>query len=350
MGVVGTVQKVFYSDGKTFPSAYNELRFAQRSQEYDFYFQDDWRISPRLTLNLGLRYEFNTVPVDLSGLQTVNDKPLDSPSGDVSLLPAGPGTGRSWYRNDYRNFAPVVSFAWTPRGDNKTSIRGGYRIAYNRLIDWILNVVEQNQPGTTRTAILRPNPVTATIRASDPIVQTLIARLSDGIVGQPVQRIPPADRSSTPLLFDPNLRTPYVNQWNFSVQRQILRDTVFEVAYVGNEGAHLFQMLNANQASVTPEFLSSFKTAQTGVRTGTVGKLLDTYGPAAPSSITSLLANNDVGNFITAVDTGVFNGVVGGRLVAGRAGTGVFPQSAILRRRAWGAPARPVVTTHCKSP
>src|SRR2546425_9647741 len=83
----------------------------------------------------------------------------------------------------------------------------------------------QNQPGTTRTSIIRPNSSAsstnpATVRASDAAIQTLVSQLPSGIVGQPVQRISLPDRSSTPLLFDPNLRTPYVQQWNFSIQRE----------------------------------------------------------------------------------------------------------------------------------
>src|SRR5262249_49511221 len=120
MGVVGTVQKVYYSNGTSFPSADNELKFLQRLREYNFYFQDDWRVGAKLTVNLGPRSEFNGVPFDPSGLQVGNDKPLNSPSGDVALLPAGPGTGRLWYKNDYTNFAPVVGFAWSPFGDSKT--------------------------------------------------------------------------------------------------------------------------------------------------------------------------------------------------------------------------------------
>ena len=329
MGVVGTVRKVFYSNGKDFPSPDQELNFLQRAREYNFYFQDDWRVSRKLTLNLGLRYEYNGVPFDMSGMQVVNDKPLNSPSGDVSLLPAGPGTGRQWYNNDFNNFAPAVGFAWSPFGDNKTAVRGGYRIAYNRLVNWALNVVEQNQPGTTRTSILRPNSsASATnppaVRASDPAVQVLVAQLPDGIVGQPVQRIPPADRSSIPLLFEQNLRTPFVHQWNFSIQRQIARDTILEVAYVGNKGTHMFRMMNANQAVITPEFLASFRAAQQGTRSGPVGALLNTYGTAVPSSITTAFANNDVSSFIITVDQGVFDNVVGGRLVAAGLGQSYF--------------------------
>lgn len=324
MGVVGTVQKVFYSDGTKFPSANNELNFQQRTHEYNFYFQDDWRITPRLTINLGLRYEFNGVPYDKSGMQVVNDKPINSPSGDVALLPAGPGTSRQWYNNSYKNLAPVVSFAWTPFADGKTSFRGGYRIAYNRLVSWALNVVEQNQPGTTRTSIIRPNSTSPAVRASDPVVQTLITQLADGIVGQGVQRIPPPDRSSTPLLFDQNLRTPYVHQWNFSIQRQLFRDTILELAYVGNQGIHMFRMINANQSIVSPDFVAGFKAAQTGVRTGVVGKILDTYGASLPSSVTTFFTNNDIGGFVNSIDVGVLNNVTGGRLTAAGLSQGYF--------------------------
>jgi len=67
------------------------------------------------------RYEYNSVPFDLSGMQVVNDKPLDSRAGDVSLLPRS-GTGRLWYHNDLNNFAPAVASLDTDRS-NKTAIR-----------------------------------------------------------------------------------------------------------------------------------------------------------------------------------------------------------------------------------
>jgi hypothetical protein len=269
-------------------------------------------------------------------MQVVNDKALNSRSADVALLPAGPGTGRSWYKGDKNNFAPAVGFAWTPFGNNKTAIRGGYRIAYNRLVNWALNVVEQNQPGTTRTQILRPNSAAtatspASVRASDASVQTLVSQLPNGVVGTDVQRVVAPDRSSSPLLFDPNLVTPFVNQWNLNVQRQVGKDLVLEVAYVGNKGTHMFRMLNANQAVLTPEFLDGFRAAQRGVRTGAVGAILNTYGASLPSSITTNFANNDLSGFVTAIDTGVFNNVVGGRLTAAGLGQGYFrnPQFAI---------------------
>jgi hypothetical protein len=110
------------------------------------------------------------------------------------------------------------------------------------------------------------------------------------------QRIPAQDRSSTPLLFDPNLRTPYSNQWNLSIQRQLTRDTVLEVADVGNQGVHLFRRINANQLILTPDFIAGFKAAQGG-GARCCGKLLDTYGTTLPSSVTTFFTNNDIGGF-----------------------------------------------------
>jgi len=139
-----------------------------------------------------------------------------------------------------------------------------------------------------------------------------------------VLRISPSDRSATPLLFDPNMRTPFVNQWNFSIQRQILKDMVLEVAYVGNKGTHMFRMMNANQATITPEFLSSFKAAQPGPAPGPSASCSTLFGTTLPSNITTRLTNSDVATLITAVDTGVFNNVVGGRLTAAGLGQGYF--------------------------
>src|SRR5204863_7430524 len=129
------------------------------------------------------------------------------------------------------------------------------------------------------------------------------------------QTVSPPDRSSTPLLYDPIMRTPFVNQSNISIQRQITRDTVLEVAYVGNKGTHMFRMMNANQANISPDFIAGFKAAQGGVRTGVVGKLLDTFGTPLPSSTQVRRNNNDLSGLISAVDTHQFNGVVVVRLL-----------------------------------
>ena len=92
LGRIGRVDQVFYSNGRSFV-ALQPLTLNQRLQEYSAFVQDDWRVTPRLTLNLGLRYELNTVPYDKAGVQVAPDKPLDGSQGPVTFEPAGPGTG-----------------------------------------------------------------------------------------------------------------------------------------------------------------------------------------------------------------------------------------------------------------
>jgi len=113
MGVVGTVQKVFYSDGKNFPTADQELKFQQRAREYNFYFQDDWRVyaAPDREPGCALRVQQRA----LRSLRYAGGErqATRQPRRRRQLLPAGPGTGRLWYHNDLNNFAPAVGFSWT---------------------------------------------------------------------------------------------------------------------------------------------------------------------------------------------------------------------------------------------
>ena len=153
LGRVGRIDQVFYSAGSSTCRS-QPLTLKQRLQEYNFYLQDDWRITPKLTLNAGVRYELNTVPYDASGVQVVADRPLDGSQGPVTFLQGGPGTGRSWFKMDKNNVAPVVGLAYDVKGDGKLEMSGSYRIAYQRLVSWALNVVEQRQPATSLNQFL----------------------------------------------------------------------------------------------------------------------------------------------------------------------------------------------------
>jgi hypothetical protein len=96
-----------------------------RNWRSGIYFMDDWKVSPRLTLNLGIRYELNTVPNDPYGRL----RSLD-PNNPTQLYPA-PGTEASLYKGNHKNFAPRIGFAYRPFG-NKTVLRGGYGIYYDQ--------------------------------------------------------------------------------------------------------------------------------------------------------------------------------------------------------------------------
>ncbi len=331
LGRIGQIDQVFYSNGKEFPPGLNPLILAQRLREYNFFFQDDWRVTPRLTLNLGLRYEINSVPFDAAGVQVVNDKPLDGSQGPVTFLPAGPGTGRQWFERDNNNFAPSIGFAYDPFGNGKTSVRGSYRIAYQRLITWALNVVEQRQPATSVNQFLRA-PRDPRIGGADTIVR-LSELLQGGRLPEPqrgasitvnngiplltpptaIIRTPPHNRGEQPLLLDRSMPTPYVQQWTLGVQRELWPNTVLDVAYVGNRGVKLFRMLNVNQMDLQASgFLRDFQAAQRnlarngnanmGESTGNLGRL---FGGAIPASLNADLRNSDIGSVADALDRGV---------------------------------------------
>jgi carboxypeptidase family protein len=206
------------------------------------YIGDTWRARQNLTLNFGLRWEFVSVPKEENGL-------LALPVGGLDVLltnaqvDAASGGGRPLFNNDWNNFAPSFSFAWDPFKDGKTSVRGGYGISY--VIDNNITTLDNAASrGFTRTITL--NDVEGT--------------LSDGVqtIPTPAATFPfnirdvfeNEDPVSALFTIDPNLRTPYVQQWNLGIQREILRDTVAEVRYVGNHGIKLTRGIDINQQRI----------------------------------------------------------------------------------------------------
>ncbi len=161
-----------------------------RATEYNAYFQDDWRMHRRLTLNLGLRYEFNSVPREVNGL--IEERYRFAP--------------------DRNNFAPRMGFAWQADSSGKTVVRGGYGLYYN--------VLELSFVGLTRFNAPRIRNFAAASPPFPDLLATAQAGLPTGIV------IPQA-----------NARQPYSQHINLTVERQIFNPrTVLSVAYVGTLG------------------------------------------------------------------------------------------------------------------
>ena len=327
LGRIGKVDQVFYSNGSEFVPL-QPLTLDQRMQEYNFYVQDDWRIKPNLTLNAGIRYELNTVPYDAAGVQVAPDRPLDGSQGPVTFLQAGPGTDLQWFERDNNNFAPSIGIAWDPRSDGKMSVRANYRLAYQRLITWALNVVEQRQPATSLNQFLI-GPRDPTIAGTDqvlrlnellrqgrlPVPQSGTAlSLSDGTpqltTPASINRTPPNLRNEQPLFFEDDVVTPYMQQFIAGFQREILKNTVVEVSYVGTRGSNLFRMINVNQMDlVSNGFIADFQAAQrnlqangnpnVGESTGNFGRL---YGGTIPASAFADIRNNNVGFLADVLD------------------------------------------------
>jgi len=327
LGRIGRIDQVFYSNGQAFVPL-QPLTLDQRIGEYNFYIQDDWRVRHNLTLNAGLRYELNSVPYDAAGVQVVPDRPLDGSQGPVTFLQAGPGTDLQWFARDNNNFAPSVGIAWDPKGNGRTSVRANYRLAYQRLITWALNVVEQRQPATSLNQfliaprdpgivgsdqILRLNELLKQNRLPQPQGGTTVT-LTNGVplltTPPTINRTPSNNRAEQPLFFDPGVTTPYMQQFVVGVQRELWKRAVVEVSYVGSRGSDLFRMRNVNQMDLVANgFVRDFQAARRnlvangnpniGEPTGNLGRL---YGGTIPSSVNADIQNNNVGLVADALD------------------------------------------------
>jgi outer membrane receptor protein involved in Fe transport len=202
-----------------------------RYSEWAAYLQDDWKVSPRLTLNLGLRYELDTPLVEVANRQTN----FDVVTG--KLLIAGFNTdAATGIRADKNNFAPRLGFAW--QATPSTVLRGGYGVFYN--------------PGNSESVYMRRHRqlpfgpiVTADINQFNPTPRT---------VAQGFDPIPVLDFATVAnnpvgamLAVDPNMRSAYIQQYNLQVQRQLPSQLVAKAGFVGNIGRRLDMSWNYNQ-------------------------------------------------------------------------------------------------------
>jgi len=224
-----------------------------------FYGGDSWRIRPNLTLNAGLRWEFVSVPAETNGLALLPVGGLGALSNPNAVLDfAGKGTGRPFHNKDLNNFAPSFSFAWDPFGTGKTSIRAGYSISYaiDNNITTVFNAFANNA-GLSQDVILDG-------------LRGTVSRGGIVPINAPTFKVPRTaadnialDPTSALFTIDPNLRTPYVQQWTLSLEREIFPDTALEVRYVGNRGTKLHRGMDLNQIKIRENgFLDDFLRAQ----------------------------------------------------------------------------------------
>ena len=207
------------------------------------YIGDTWRVRPNLTLNFGVRWEYVSVPKEINGLLVLPDGGLESLFGNPQINPVT-GGGRPLYNEDKNNFAPSFSFAWDAFGDGKTSIRGGYGISY--VIDNNITTIDNaaNRGGFSRAVTL--NDPSGTISAGVPEIE--VPTLTFPFRARDV--FTTTDPTFAIFTIDPDLRTPYVQQWNFGIQREVFGDMVAEVRYVGNRGTKLTRGIDVNQQRI----------------------------------------------------------------------------------------------------
>ena len=222
--------------------------------EMGFFAQDDWKITHRLTLNAGVRWEYSGIPNESNGLigtidQAKNLSTLNQ-SANLTVVKGG-----QWYNKDFNNFAPRLGFAWDVSGNGKTAVRGGIGVFFDRMIGATISAVDGSTPGFSQDVPIYPNGPAG----SD-------VRVGDGVPSTPQPPAPlltlPNTRSTSISVFNPNLRTPYVYQFNLNIQRELFNKFVIEVGYVGSRGVKLFMAQNLNQQKVNGDFLTAFKELQ----------------------------------------------------------------------------------------
>jgi hypothetical protein len=251
------------------------------SNDYSFYVQDKWKLLPRLTVTLGLRYQLPGVvderdSLELSPVLVGNEQ--NTLLSNSTLNFAGASAGRPWYNREKKDFAPNIGFAWDMFGDGKTAIRGGYSMSY---------VNDQS--------ILAPESLLELNSGLQGLATDvgLSNRVSTGLptIVLPTYKVPltVADNYATnPLntvgMIDPNLRHPRVQQYSIGIQHDF-KGTVFEARYVGNHVVGAYRAFDFNQVVINQNgFLPDFLRAQ---KNGFLAQAANgTFNPAYNPNIT----------------------------------------------------------------
>ena len=199
-----------------------------RTRSLNFFVQDSYRLSRNVTLQLGLRYEYNAPPVDRY------DRAYTYDPDSGTLVPVGKdGVPRSVFSPDRNNWGPRVGFAWSPGVTNSTVVHAGYGIYYDQ---------SSLAPGEG----LYFNKPFYDLRLFYPLPGFPLT------VNDPFPSDYPFEIPASALGFDRNLRTAYFQHWNLTIGRQIGANGLAEIAYVGSAGRKLLSARDINQPAATP--------------------------------------------------------------------------------------------------
>jgi outer membrane receptor protein involved in Fe transport len=216
------------------------------------YANDQWKVTPNLTVNLGLRWEFTSVPYS-ERLQSLNS--ISNVPGLITFAEPQP---------QYKNFGPRIGVAYSPGTSGKTSIRAGFGINYDVLYDniGILNLPPQYST-TVDLLTFNPTNIGANFLANGGIKPNL----ATGPLTQAQARA-----ATAALIEDQKL--PYSIQWNFGIQQEFAHDYTFEARYLGSRGIHLDVQQRINQGSpvTASNQLPTFFTAPTAAQTASLSR------------------------------------------------------------------------------
>jgi hypothetical protein len=258
-----------------------------RAHWYAGFVQDEWRLTTRVTLNLGLRWEYNASPVEAHNYDG-SFNPNVNPATTYAVQQVGPGAPlTSFYNADYRDFSPRMGVAWDVRGNGKTVVRAGASILRNPVVagqyiglspfgasvpsiglnqsgtDANLHsptqlALQSNQlaPGWTVAGPVFPGNASVTINGA---TYTGSSCTFIGEAGLPANYTP---TPCTTQAVNPNFRQPYSAQWNLDIQRAITNNLTVDVAYVGVHGVHEATWTDINQPPIGAGLNTPFTAAQ----------------------------------------------------------------------------------------
>jgi outer membrane receptor protein involved in Fe transport len=210
-----------------------------RTTYFSGYGQDRWKLSNRVTLSLGLRYDLFTPATELHNTMATlvkGEQSVVHPQAPLGVVyPGDPGISKGIYPTQKNNWAPRIGLVWDPVGDGKTSIRAAYGIYYSQPILYG-NIDGTTTPGFWDTLEVFSPPFADPYSGNSPYLEN------------PLPFTPPPGIEQIVSGWLPRQRTPYIEQWNLTIQRQLASDFVAQLSYVGSQGHHLVGFNSPTQA------------------------------------------------------------------------------------------------------
>lgn len=203
-----------------YTQAFGPSRFQFNTTDYNLFIQDDWRFSPRLTFNLGLRYEYEALPKP----QIPNFRVTSPQAPDQALRNFSP---TAKFPNDHNNFGPRIGFAYDMTGDGRNSLRGGFGVYYGRLINSTISnaITNTGIPGISQIS-------TSVAPATGPIFPNILSTQPAG--------------NGDVQFFAERFQLPMIEQADLIFEHQIARNTVVSVSYLFSHGKYLPNFVDTN--------------------------------------------------------------------------------------------------------